>query len=227
MRPLRACVLSFALHRAAQIFGLLPLHFALTGNASDAALVSALLVAHQGAVKEKTKVHPPRLCTASVHTRSHSLATRCPGWEATAALCCGRGGVRGGGWQAAGGSPWRCQEEGPSAPTAHAQPSVGWIAQPYIRKRALTFSPPCCAVWDAAAALCCGRKGFRGGGQEAAEGSPWRCQDDGQGAHAGHNRLCMQTCSYLLPAACAELEEAAAALCCSSEGIGGSCDGAA
>ena len=57
-------------------------------------------------------------------------------WEAAAALCCGREGVRGGGGGAAGGSPWRCQKEGRSAHAAPAQPLVYAYALSLARRRA-------------------------------------------------------------------------------------------
>ena len=63
-----------------------------------------------------------------------------------------------------------------------------------------------CAAWEAAAALCCGRKGFRGSGWGAAGGSPGRCQGEGQGAFTASAQssalsASVHTRSHLLAAA--------------------------
>ena len=105
---------SLARRRAAQD-GRLPLHHAARQKASEA-VVATLLAAHPGAAKEKDKVlsprpHNPLRCPpACIRALTCSLP-RCAGWVPPAALCCGRGGVGGGGWGAPGGSSWRYQDE--------------------------------------------------------------------------------------------------------------------
>ena len=190
-----------------------------------------LLTAHPGAAKEKTKVRQPRLC---VHTRSHSLAAvlrRMGGYRCTLL----RQGRRQRRWL---GRCWWLTLALPRRRTKCARRARTTLCAGYstICIRALTYSSPRCAVWDAAVALCCGRKGVGCGGWGAAGGIPWRRQDEGRGAHAAPAQpselrwmhpLCLHACSHCSPPCCAELEEAAAALCCSRESIRGGGDGAA
>jgi hypothetical protein len=91
--------------------------------------VTALLEEYPGAAKQKVRLRPPRPRSplswvgplACIRGPTRSLLP-CTEWEnAAAALCCRREGVEGGGWEAAGCSPWRCQGEGRGAPAAPAQ----------------------------------------------------------------------------------------------------------
>ena len=138
----------------------------------------------------------PRLC---VHTRSHSLAAvlrRMGGYRCTLL----RQGRRQRRWL---GRCWWLTLALPRRRTKCARRARTTLCAGYstICIRALTYSSPRCAVWDAAVALCCGRKGVGCGGWGAAGGIPWRRQDEGRGAHAApaHNLL---SCVGCTPSVC-------------------------
>ena len=56
----------------------------------------------------------------------------------------------------------------------------------------LAFRRARCTAWEAAAALCCGGKGVRGGGEVAAggSGSLWRCQGGQREGRGASTRPC-------------------------------------
>lgn len=128
---------SLACRRAAQD-GRLPLHDALQNNASDA-VVLALLAAHSEGAKEKDGDGRLPLHHAAGHMASEAVVR--------ALLVAHQGAAK---------EKDRVRPPRPHNPLRCVAPLACVLA--------LTCSPPRCAGWIAATALCCRREGVSGGG---------------------------------------------------------------